>query len=145
MKQKIDSKKIILMMIRIGGVMALFGLTWTFGALTISVPGLRETFQILFTAFTSFQGVFIFLFFCVINKEACKSWKELYSQTCRKSYHYQVSKSSNQHKTSDLAIGSTTNADVSPIPSKSEKLQLSVLNSGVHSDLSDEKETDCHK
>ena len=62
--------------------MFLFGLTWLFAILTFSVNGLRETFQILFTVFNSFQGFFIFLFFCVFNKEAVESWKELLS--CRK-------------------------------------------------------------
>ena len=59
--------------------MSLFGLTWLFAILTISVTGLRETFQILFTVFNSFQGFFIFLFFCVFNKEALESWKEFLS------------------------------------------------------------------
>jgi hypothetical protein len=66
-------------MISVGGVMFLFGLTWLFGILTFSVDGLREAFQILFTIFNSFQGFFIFLFFCAFNKEALESWKELLS------------------------------------------------------------------
>ena len=57
--------------------MSLFGLTWLFAILTVSVSGLRETFQILFAVFNSFQGFFIFLFFCVLNKEARDSWREL--------------------------------------------------------------------
>ena len=66
-------------MISISGVMFLFGLTWFFAILTFSVTGPRETFQILFTVFNSLQGFFIFLFFCVFNKEALESWKELLS------------------------------------------------------------------
>ena len=66
-------------MISISGVMSLFGLTWLFAIFTFSVNGLRETFQILFTVFNSFQGFFIFLFFCVFNKEALESWRELLS------------------------------------------------------------------
>ena len=66
-------------MIRIGGVMFLFGLTWLFAVLTFSVAGLRETFQILFTIFNSFQGFFAFLFICVSNTEVVDSWKELVS------------------------------------------------------------------
>ena len=58
--------------------MSLFGLTWLFAILTFSVTGLREAFQILFTLFNSFQGFFIFLFFCAINKEARESWKEMF-------------------------------------------------------------------
>ena len=80
LKQKIEHSKILRLMFSIGGVMALFGLTWLFAILTVSVPGLREIFQILFTIFNSFQGFFIFLFFCVLNKEARDSWRELFCQ-----------------------------------------------------------------
>ena len=66
-------------MISISSVMFLFGLTWFFAILTFSIPGLRETGSILFTIFNSFQGFFIFLFFCVISKEARESWKEFLS------------------------------------------------------------------
>lgn len=66
-------------MISISGVMFLFGLTWLFAILTFSVTGFRETFQILFTVFNSLQGLFIFIFFCIFNKEALESWKELLS------------------------------------------------------------------
>ena len=66
-------------MISISGVMFLFGLTWLFAILTFSAPGLRETFQALFTVFNSFQGFFIFLFFCVSSKEAREYWKEVLS------------------------------------------------------------------
>ena len=81
-KEAVSNKTIIRLMISISGVMFLFGLTWLFAILTFSVAGLRETFQILFTVNNSFQGFFIFLFFCVFNKEAVESWKELLS--CRK-------------------------------------------------------------
>ena len=66
-------------MISISGVMFLFGLTWLFAILTFSAPGLRETFQALFTVFNSFQGFFIFLFFCVFSKEAREYWREVLS------------------------------------------------------------------
>jgi hypothetical protein len=66
-------------MISIGGVMFLFGLTWLFAVLTFSVTGLRETFQVLFTVFNSFQGFFIFVFVCILNKEVIESWREVLS------------------------------------------------------------------
>ena len=75
-KEATKNKDLVQMMISIGGVMFLFGLTWLFAILTFSAQGLREAFQILFTIFNSFQGFFIFLFFCAINKEARESWKE---------------------------------------------------------------------
>ena len=67
----------IRLLISISGVMFLFGLTWLFGALTITVTAVNLTFQILFVVFNSFQGFFIFLFFCVFSKEARESWKEV--------------------------------------------------------------------
>ena len=128
------------MMIRISGVMSLFGLTWLFAILTISsVPALRETFQILFTVFNSFQGAFIFLFFCVINEEARKSWKEFFFGTCLKKKHYKVSKfsSHDHHKTSEHVLESSS-IGMSPLPKKSEKIQQSIANSDeIKVDLSD--------
>ncbi len=77
-KLAIGPRKVIEIVIRLSGVMFLFGLTWLFAILTvISVPGLRETFQILFTVSNSFQGAYIFLFFCLLNKEARESWKSV--------------------------------------------------------------------
>ena len=78
-KEAVSNKTIIRLMISISGVMFLFGLTWLFAILTFSAPGLRETFQALFTIFNSFQGFFIFLFFCVFSKEAREYWKEVLS------------------------------------------------------------------
>ena len=40
----ISNKHILRMTISISGVLFLFGLTWLFFVLTVSVPGLRETF-----------------------------------------------------------------------------------------------------
>ena len=78
MKQKIDHKKAVQFMVRISGVMALFGLTWLFAILTVSVPGLRETFQILFTIFNSLQGFFTFILLCILNRDARESWKQTF-------------------------------------------------------------------
>ena len=59
-------------MISIMGVMALFGLTWVFGALTVREAS--TAFQFLFATFNSLQGFFIFLFFCVFGKEGRELW-----------------------------------------------------------------------
>lgn len=77
----VSNKTILRLLISISGVMLLFGLTWTFAILTFSVIGLRETFQILFVIFNSFQGFFIFIFVCILNKEVLESWWEIIS--CR--------------------------------------------------------------
>lgn len=106
--QKMGYKKIIFLMIRISGVMALFGLTWLFAILTIvSVTGLQETFQILFTIFNSFQGCFIFIFLCVLDKKVRKSWKRIYIKVKSRLLPEKL-KSAKKYPCSDLE--STTNA-----------------------------------
>ena len=79
LNKPVSKKTIGRLMISIGGVMFLFGLTWLFAILTFSVDGLREIAQILFTVFNSFQGFFIFIFVCVLNKEVVESWREVLS------------------------------------------------------------------
>ena len=49
------------------GVVCLFGLTWVFGAFTIMKAD--QAFQIVFTVANSFQGFFIFVFFCIVNSD----------------------------------------------------------------------------
>ena len=133
-KQEIDNKKIIHLMIRIGGVMALFGLTWLFAVLTVSVPGLREMFQILFTVFNSFQGCLIFFFLCVMNQEAHESWKQLFCLRKKPYFHVFsfINKLSKDHNSSDL--DSPTNVGMSSVHSvphdtKSKSKKLSSFNS----------------
>lgn len=58
-------------------ILAIFGLTWVFGALT--VKGMRDSpFEYLFVIFNSLQGFFIFLFFVILAKET----RNLWLQTC---------------------------------------------------------------
>ena len=71
-KGQADRETVIRTLISIIGVTALYGLSWLFGAFTIQ--GASEAFQILFTIFTSLQGFFIFLFFCVFGREARELW-----------------------------------------------------------------------
>ena len=81
-KEGLEPKTVIRLIISISGVMFLFGLTWLFAAFTFTIAGnnvLRIIFQALFTVFASFQGFFIFLFFCVFSKEARESWREVLS------------------------------------------------------------------
>ena len=76
-KDSADKKVTLRLLISITGVMFLFGLTWIFGALTISDASL--VFQIFFVLFNAFQGFFIFLFFCVFSREARELWRETLS------------------------------------------------------------------
>ena len=80
--EQLNIKTTIRLFISIAGIMFLFGLTWLFGALTVT--GLRDTtastvFQVLFVICNAFQGFFIFLFLCVFDKEARDFWLELLS------------------------------------------------------------------
>ena len=68
--------------------MSLFGLTWLFGALTVTGfgdSGASTAFQVLFVFLNAFQGFFIFLFFCVISKDARESWLEVFTHGSYKS------------------------------------------------------------
>ncbi len=60
--------------IGIMGLTILFGLTWLFGALTITEGS--KAFQALFVVLNIIQGFFIFLFFCIIAKDPRELWLE---------------------------------------------------------------------
>ena len=68
-------------LISIVSIMAMFGLSWLFGAFTIS--GASRVFSWLFVIFNSLQGFVLFLFFCVIGKDAREEWKSVF--TCGRS------------------------------------------------------------
>ena len=63
-------------MISITSIMLMFGLQWLFGALTIAEASLA--FQWLFVIFSTLQGLFFFLFFCVLGKGAREEWLKLF-------------------------------------------------------------------
>ena len=71
-KDQVNRQSVFRLMTSIVGVMALFGLTWIFGALTVREAS--TAFQFLFAIFNSLQGFFIFLFFCVFGREGQKHW-----------------------------------------------------------------------
>ena len=81
-KEQMNKKTAIRLLTSIAGVMSLFGLTWLFGALTVTGFGdarASTAFQVLFVICNAFQGFFICLFFCVFSKDARESWLELLS------------------------------------------------------------------
>ncbi len=78
-KEVIHTKTVIRLLISTSGVLFPFGISWIFAALTITVPGIRLPAQFLFVIFNSLQGFFIFLFFCILSKEARESCKEVLS------------------------------------------------------------------
>lgn len=66
-----------------------FGLTWLFGALTVSQSA-SFVFSTLFSVFTSLQGFFIFVFLCLLNKDTSKCYKTV---CCKWNKSYQTSES----------------------------------------------------
>ena len=62
-------------LISIISVMLMFGLSWLFGALTVSAAA--PVFQWPFVILNTLQGFLLFLFFCVIGKDARDEWKKL--------------------------------------------------------------------
>ena len=81
-EEQMDMKTTIRLLIGIAKIMSLFGLTWLFGALTVTGFGdarASTAFQVLFVICNAFQGFFIFLFFCVFSKDGRESWLELLS------------------------------------------------------------------
>ncbi|KAL5476198.1 hypothetical protein EMCRGX_G026114 [Ephydatia muelleri] len=65
----------------ISGICCLLGLTWVFGALTITKAD--QAFQIMFTVTNSLQGFFIFIFFCVLNGDVRSAWVMSLPCKCR--------------------------------------------------------------
>ena len=77
--KSIDAKTVIRLMISVTGITFLFGTSWLFAALTITVEEVRKPAQVLFAIFNSLQGFFIFLFLCIFSKEARESWAQVLS------------------------------------------------------------------
>lgn len=74
-RRSLIAKQTKKLMTNIFGIMSLFGLTWIFGAFTIS--GASTTFQYLFAICNSLQGFMLFIFLCVLPKDARNSWIQL--------------------------------------------------------------------
>ncbi|XP_065669393.1 uncharacterized protein LOC100198758 isoform X3 [Hydra vulgaris] len=78
-------------------LMPIFGLTWVFGLLAINQQTI--IFQYIFTAINSFQGLFIFICYCLLNNEV----KREYVQVKQRSINYLSSKSTG---TTDVGFSS---------------------------------------
>ena len=114
LKKRMEPKTVLRLIISISGVMFLFGLTWLFAAFTFTIAGnnvLRIIFQALFTVFASFQGFFIFLFFCAFTKEARESWREIFSCGRYKSEFLHPLRYKNTGTTSTDTAGNTLKTD----------------------------------
>ena len=109
----------IRLMISLGGIMALFGLSWVFGALTVDKASLA--FQIIFVILNSLQGFFIFLFFCVLGRDGRELWLELLFCGRYKSSHLHPSSGPGNHtgKSSNVLLSGNTSSTSAPTLSKS--------------------------
>ncbi|XP_035696820.1 adhesion G protein-coupled receptor L2-like [Branchiostoma floridae] len=70
-----DHNRITRQIRRAFSIMALFGLTWVFGFFVINDA--RAVFAYLFCIFNTLQGLFIFVFHCVMREDIRKWWKKL--------------------------------------------------------------------
>ena len=84
-KKKEVTQGTIKAIISIFSVMLMFGLSWLFGALSISDAAIF--FQWPFVILNTMQGFFLFLFFCVIGKDAREEWINLFTCYRRKKKH----------------------------------------------------------
>ena len=64
----------IQLMANITGISCLLGLTWVFGALTVTKA--EQAFQIVFTVTNTLQGFFIFIFYCLLNGDVRLAWTQ---------------------------------------------------------------------
>ena len=80
---------IVRFLISIFSIMNLYGFSWVFGALVVSGDQSGSfALQLIFTLLNSFQGFFIFIFFCVLGKDAREAWKEVLCRGKLKSKFY---------------------------------------------------------
>ena len=62
-------------------ILTLMGLTWTFGYLSVIRPA-SAVVQGLFVAFNSLQGFFIFIMYCVRQREVRQRWQSILGRCC---------------------------------------------------------------
>ena len=67
MKNKTQVEKVITGVKASGVILPLLGITWLFGLLSFNSDTI--IFKYIFTIFNSLQGLMIFIFHCVLNKQ----------------------------------------------------------------------------
>ncbi len=119
-KEKLDKRKVFRLIVGISGVTFLFGITWLFGAFTITNASFA--FQFLFALFNTLQGFFVFLFFCVLNSDAHEVWKGVFTRGHYKPAGLHPLRKSSAIKKSTPTSTSTELASLSSLPRKSEQM-----------------------
>ena len=123
-------------------IMFMFGLQWLFGAFTIAQAS--EAFQWLFVIFSTLQGIFLFLYFCVLAQDAREHWLNLLTLGRRKLQRRSaaLSRSSHSHARSNYRKHSsssclTTNPDYTSATLKRNILLASASSSSRTNSLSE--------
>ena len=105
-------------------ILVVLGLTWLFGVLAIKDAKLP--FQYLFCIFNAFQGLLVFIFYCVLSVETRAKYRKLMcgkddgkdSETARRQHHgtdtrfHEIPTSKNSR--SDVHTDSTASSATSP-------------------------------
>ena len=101
----------------------LLGLTWVFGLLALIHEDSSIIFQYFFCIFNSLQGMFIFVMFCVRQKDVVNRWKEWFfcSKFCEKK-----DRMNGDHRPSDKSEDLSKST-----PTSTVLLQSSTSDSGV--------------
>ena len=144
-KERMKPKTALHLIVSGISLMFVFGFSWLFASFRFTIvvdDGLTITFQALFAAFTSCQGFFIFLFFCVLNKEVRESWRELFSCGRYKSeflHPLQYSTSQRNKLKKSTPITCSTAASKSTVDSTAdslpEKHDLGKAEEGAHTEI----------
>ena len=94
-------------------IMFMFGIQWLLGAFTIADAS--KPFQWLFVIFSTLQGLFLFIFFVALNKEAREEWLNIFSFGHRKKpRHTSISQATRPNR-NNRSIYSTSKPDTSEI------------------------------
>ena len=119
-KEKVNSLSSLKLVLNITGVCCLLGLTWIFGALTITKA--NQAFQIIFTVTNSLQGFYIFLFFCVLNGDVRSTWlKTLPCKHLTSMVTHTTKESSKSQSTSGSALLSHSHSNSKEVESDHAK------------------------
>ena len=120
-KKKEVTQGTIKAIISVFSVMLMFGLSWLFGALTIGDAA--PIFQWPFVIFNTLQGFLLFLFFCVIGKDAREEWKNLLTCYRRKKKYGSMATPSRASQVPKST--STKNTELSSRYAQSRTLRIS--------------------
>lgn len=120
-KKKEVTQGTIKAVISVFSVMLMFGLSWLFGA--FSIADAAPIFQWPFVVFNTLQGFLLFLFFCVVGKDAREEWKNLL--TCYRHKKKYGSMAPHSHASQVPKSTSTKNTELTSRYAQSRTLRIS--------------------